>query len=75
MSSFVFRLIHKNLKDTKIGRGVNVVAIDGETFDVKLIDTFDTYSEGRRKVLIYYRKKINYLFRKFLFKNFEIKFK
>jgi len=43
----IFRLIHKNLKDSKIGRGVNFVAIDGKTFDVKLIDTFDTYSEGR----------------------------
>jgi hypothetical protein len=62
ISSFVFRLVHKNLKDTKIGRGVNVVAIDGETFDVKLIDTFDTYSEGRRTWLIYWWKKINYLF-------------
>ncbi len=42
-----FRLVHKNLKDTKIGRGVNLVAIDGKTLDIKLTDTFDTYSEGR----------------------------
>jgi hypothetical protein len=38
-------LVHKNLKDAKIGRGVNVVGMDGKTFDVKLVDTFDTYSE------------------------------
>jgi hypothetical protein len=37
------------LKDAKIGRGVNVVGMDGKTFDVKLVDTFDTYSEGRKE--------------------------
>ena len=40
------RLIHKNLKDSKIGRGVNLVALDSKTFDVKLTETFDTYLEG-----------------------------
>ena len=42
------RLVHKNLIDSKVGRGVNVVALDGKTFEVKLIDTFDTYAEGKR---------------------------
>ncbi|CAF3774801.1 unnamed protein product [Adineta steineri] len=38
-------LLHKNLKDAKIGRGVNLVAFDGKTYDVKLTETFDTYLE------------------------------
>ncbi|CAF1137046.1 unnamed protein product [Didymodactylos carnosus] len=38
-------LIHKSLKDSKIGRGVNLVAIDGKTFDIKITETFDTYLE------------------------------
>lgn len=38
-------LVHKNLKDSKIGRGMNLVAFDGKTYDVKLIETFDTYLE------------------------------
>ncbi|CAF2618163.1 unnamed protein product [Rotaria sp. Silwood2] len=38
-------LVHKNLKDSKIGRGINLVAFDGTTLDVKITDTFDTYLE------------------------------
>ncbi|CAF0770892.1 unnamed protein product [Rotaria sordida] len=38
-------LVHKNLKDSKIGRGINLAAFDGATLDVKLTDTFDTYLE------------------------------
>jgi hypothetical protein len=38
------------LKDSKIGRGVNLVAFDGKTFDVKLTETFDTYLEGKSKI-------------------------
>ncbi|UJR23354.1 hypothetical protein I4U23_026366 [Adineta vaga] len=38
-------LVHKNLKDSKIGRGVNLVAFDGKTYDLKLTETFDTYIE------------------------------
>ncbi|CAF1035789.1 unnamed protein product [Rotaria sp. Silwood1] len=38
-------LVHKNLKDSKIGRGINLVALDNTTLNVKLIDTFDTYLE------------------------------
>jgi len=45
----LYRLVHKNLKDSKIGRGVNLVAFDGKTYDVKLTETFDTYLEGKRK--------------------------
>lgn len=44
-----FRLVNKNLKDSKVGRGVNLAAFDGKTFDVKLIETFDTYLEGKLK--------------------------
>ena len=39
--------MHKNLKDSKIGRGVNLVAFDGKTFEMKLTETFDTYLEGK----------------------------
>jgi hypothetical protein len=39
--------VNKNLKDSKVGRGVNLVAFDGKTFDMKLIETFDTYLEGK----------------------------
>ncbi len=42
-----YRLVNKNLKDSKVGRGVNLVAFDGKTFDMKLIETFDTYLEGK----------------------------
>lgn len=45
----VFRLVHKNLTDSKVGRGANVVAVDGKTFEVKLVDTFDTYAAGRKE--------------------------
>lgn len=38
-------LFHKNLKDSKIGRGVNMVAIDSKTLQVKLVQAFDTYAE------------------------------
>ncbi|CAF0787597.1 unnamed protein product [Adineta ricciae] len=38
-------LVHKNLKDSKVGRGVNLVAFDGKTFELKLTETFDTYIE------------------------------
>ncbi|CAF0806787.1 unnamed protein product [Rotaria sp. Silwood1] len=38
-------LVHKNLKDSKISRGSNIVVIDGKTYDVKLVETFDTYLE------------------------------
>ena len=48
MEICLLRLVHKNLIDSKVGRGVNVVALDGKTFEVKLIDTFDTYAEGKR---------------------------
>ena len=41
------RLVHKNLKDSKIGRGVNLVALDGKTYELKLTETFDTYIEGK----------------------------
>lgn len=43
---FLFRLLQKNVKDAKIGRGVNLVALDSKTYDVKLTETFDTYLEG-----------------------------
>lgn len=42
-----FRLVHKNLKDSKVGRGVNLVAFDGKTYEMKLTETFDTYLEGK----------------------------
>lgn len=45
---FFRRLVHKKLKNSKVGRGVNIVALDGKTFEVKLIDTFDTYAEGKQ---------------------------
>lgn len=45
----VSRLVHKSLKDTKIGRGINLVAVDAKTFEIKLVDTFDTYSEGEKR--------------------------
>jgi hypothetical protein len=48
-SFVVVRLVNKNLKDSKVGRGVNLVAFDGKTYDVKLIETFDTYLEGKLK--------------------------
>ncbi|CAF3773594.1 unnamed protein product [Rotaria sordida] len=38
-------LVHKNIKDLKIGRGSNIVVVDGKTYDVKFIETFDTYLE------------------------------
>ncbi|CAF3511522.1 unnamed protein product [Rotaria socialis] len=38
-------LIHKTLKDTKIGRGLNVAVVDSKTYDVKFIENFDTYLE------------------------------
>ncbi|CAF3425490.1 unnamed protein product [Rotaria socialis] len=38
-------LVHKNLKDAKIGRGINLVALDSVTYDVKLTETYDTYIE------------------------------
>jgi len=38
-------LMHKNLKDSKVGRGLNVIALDGRTFEMKISDTFDTYLE------------------------------
>ncbi|CAF1025896.1 unnamed protein product [Adineta ricciae] len=38
-------LLDKNLKDSKVGRGLNIVVINSTTFDVKLIETFDTYLE------------------------------
>lgn len=34
------------MKDSKIGRGINLVALDGKTYDVKLTETYDTYLEG-----------------------------
>jgi hypothetical protein len=40
------------MKDSKIGRGINLVAFDGKTFDVKLTETFDTYLEGKKKVFL-----------------------
>lgn len=43
----MFRLVHRNLTDSKVGRGLNVIVVDGKTFQVKLIDTFDTYAAGR----------------------------
>jgi hypothetical protein len=51
----LYRLVHKNLKDSKIGRGVNLVAFDGKTYDVKLTETFDTYLEGKRKKKIFFK--------------------
>lgn len=42
---YFFRLVHKNLKDSKIGRGINLVAFDSKTYDLKLTETFDTYLE------------------------------
>lgn len=42
-----FRLVHKNLKDSKLGRGLNAVTLDGQTLEVKSIETFDTYAEGK----------------------------
>lgn len=44
---YFYRLVHKNLKDSKIGRGINLVAFDSTTYDVKLSETFDTYMEGK----------------------------
>ena len=40
----------KNLKDSKLGRGINFVALDNKTYAVKLIETFDTYIEGKQKI-------------------------
>lgn len=37
------------MKDSKIGRGVNLVAFDGKTYEHKLTETFDTYIEGKEK--------------------------
>lgn len=53
-SFYRFRLVHKNLKDSKIGRGINLVAFDGKTFDVKLTETFDTYLEGIRIIELFF---------------------
>ena len=50
---FSFRLVDKSLKDSKIGRGLNVVIVDGQTFGLKSIETFDTYVEGKRTKLMY----------------------
>ena len=41
--------MHKNLKDSKVGRGLNVIALDGRTFEMKISDTFDTYLEGKEE--------------------------
>ena len=43
----MLRLLDKNLKDSKVGRGLNIVVINSTTFDVKLTETFDTYLEGK----------------------------
>jgi len=48
----LYRLVHKNLKDSKIGRGVNLVAFDSKTYDVKFIETFDTYLEGNQELIL-----------------------
>ena len=44
------------MKDAKIGRGVNLVALDGQTFDVKLTETFDTYLEGNERTNAHARR-------------------
>lgn len=52
------RLVHKNLKDSKIGRGINLVAFDTTTFDVKLTETFDTYIEGKLKKRLHWKPSL-----------------
>jgi hypothetical protein len=55
----VFRLVHQNLQVAKVGRGVNFIAINGTTYDVKFIEMFDTYLEGKKKNgYICHRRKI-----------------
>ena len=44
--NYKFRLFHKTLKDSKLGRGVNMVAVDSQTLQVKILQAFDTYAEG-----------------------------
>lgn len=48
----LFRLVHENLKDSRIGRGVNLVVLDSRTYDIKLSETFDTYLEGRIRIIM-----------------------
>ncbi|CAF2490560.1 unnamed protein product [Rotaria sp. Silwood2] len=52
-------LVHKNLKDSKISRGSNIVVIDSKTYDVKSVETFDTYLEGKVNAYIYDKRKLN----------------
>ncbi|CAF2720777.1 unnamed protein product [Rotaria sp. Silwood2] len=52
-------LVHKNLKDSKISRGSNIVVIDSKTYDVKSVETFDTYLEGKVNAHIYDKRKLN----------------
>ncbi len=65
--------MHKNLKDSKVGRGVNLAAFDGKTFDVKLVETFDTYLEGKSNDFL--DQFYDYLIRNILSSNIEIEFK
>lgn len=69
-----FRLVHKNLKDSKIGRGVNVVVADGETYEIKSIDTYDTYSEGMEKRFEIESMRFFFFFRKFSYTSFKTQY-
>ena len=35
------------MKASRIGRGFNLIALNSETYELKLTETFDTYIDGR----------------------------
>ena len=38
-------IVGKNLKDVKMGRGINIVVIDKDAYSVKYVNYFDTFTE------------------------------
>jgi len=40
--------MEKNMKENKIGRGINLVVIDKNSYEVKLIDSFDTFEDDNK---------------------------